>query len=368
MQRQGTDHERDPYLFPESGESPENIPETLRQGSGTSARQTGFGNTKKQPRDAVDWMVCMSKYVLKRLAMLIPVLIGVTFMVYFILSLSPGDTAAMIAGESADAETIEATRKDLGLDQPVIVQYGKYMLNLLHGDMGKSYKTKRDVFPTTMAAFPNTAKLAFWSILVAVAIALPIGIISATRQYSMIDNVGMVAALLGVATPNFWLGLMLIIVFSLNLGWLPSGGMGSWKNYIMPAITLGTGDAALICRMTRSSMLEVIRQDYIRTARAKGVPEKMVIRKHALKNALIPVVTVIGLQFGSLLGGATLTETVFAWPGVGRLLVDSIKSKDAPLVLGGVIMMTITFSIVNLCVDILYAFIDPRIKAQYKKK
>ena len=313
-------------------------------------------------------MVCMSKYVLKRLAMLIPVLIGVTFMVYFILSLSPGDTAAMIAGESADAETIEATRKDLGLNQPVIVQYGKYMLNLLHGDMGKSYKTKRDVFPTIMAAFPNTAKLAFWSILVAVAIALPIGIISATRQYSMVDNVGMVAALLGVATPNFWLGLMLIIVFSLNLGWLPSGGMGSWKNYIMPAITLGTGDAALICRMTRSSMLEVIRQDYIRTARAKGVPEKMVIRKHALKNALIPVVTVIGLQFGSLLGGATLTETVFAWPGVGRLLVDSIKSKDAPLVLGGVIMMTITFSIVNLCVDILYAFIDPRIKAQYKKK
>ena len=310
----------------------------------------------------------VSKYVLKRLAMLIPVLIGVTFMVYFILSLSPGDTAAMIAGESADAETIEATRKDLGLDQPVIVQYGKYMLNLLHGDMGKSYKTKRDVFPTIMAAFPNTAKLAFWSILVAVAIALPIGIISATRQYSAIDNVGMVAALLGVATPNFWLGLMLIIVFSLNLGWLPSGGMGSWKNYIMPAITLGTGDAALICRMTRSSMLEVIRQDYIRTARAKGVPEKMVIRKHALKNALIPVVTVIGLQFGSLLGGATLTETVFAWPGVGRLLVDSIKSKDAPLVLGGVIMMTITFSIVNLCVDILYAFIDPRIKAQYKKK
>ena len=317
-------------------------------------------------------MVCMSKYVLKRLAMLIPVLIGVTFMVYFILSLSPGDTAAMIAGESADAETIEATRKDLGLDQPVIVQYGKYMLNLLHGDMGKSYKTKRDVFPTIMAAFPNTAKLAFWSILVAVAIALPIGIISATRQYSAIDNVGMVAALLGVATPNFWLGLMLIIVFSLNLGWLPSGGMGSWKNYIMPAIlpviASASSTTAALMRMTRTTMLEVIRQDYIRTARAKGVPEKMVIRKHALKNALIPVVTVIGLQFGSLLGGATLTETVFAWPGVGRLLVDSIKSKDAPLVLGGVIMMTITFSIVNLCVDILYAFIDPRIKAQYKKK
>ncbi len=300
--------------------------------------------------------------------MLIPVVIGVTFLVFFILNLSPGDTAAMIAGEGADAETIEATRKDLGLDQPVIIQYGKYMWNLLHGDMGQSYKTKREVFPTLMAAFPNTAKLAFWSILVAVAIALPVGIISATRQYSAVDNVGMVVALLCVATPNFWLGLMLIILFSLNLGWLPSGGMGGWKNYIMPAITLGTGDAALITRMTRSSMLEVVRQDYIRTARAKGVPEKRVILKHALRNALIPVVTVIGLQFGSLLGGATLTETVFAWPGVGRTIVDAIKSKDTPIVMGGIVLLTITFSVVNLLVDILYAFIDPRIKAQYKKK
>ncbi len=310
----------------------------------------------------------MSRYIAKRLLMLIPVVIGVTFLVFFILNLSPGDTAAMIAGEGADAETIEATRKDLGLDQPVIIQYGKYMWNLLHGDMGQSYKSKREVFPTLMAAFPNTAKLAFWSILVAVAIALPVGIISATRQYSAVDNVGMVVALLGVATPNFWLGLMLIILFSLNLGWLPSGGMGGWKNYIMPAITLGTGDAALITRMTRSSMLEVVRQDYIRTARAKGVPEKKVILKHALRNALIPVVTVIGLQFGSLLGGATLTETVFAWPGVGRTIVDAIKSKDTPIVMGGIVLLTITFSVVNLLVDILYAFIDPRIKAQYKRK
>ncbi len=308
----------------------------------------------------------MSKYIVKRLIMLIPVLIGVTFLVYFILSMSPGDTATMIAGEGAEAETIEAIRKEYGLDQPVIVQYGKYMWNLLRGDMGRSYLTRRDVFTTIAGAFPNTAKLAFWSILVAMAIALPIGIISATRQYSMVDNVGMVAALLGVATPNFWLGLMLIILFSLKLGWLPSGGMNGWQSYIMPAITLGTGDAALITRMTRSSMLEVVRQDYIRTARAKGVPEKAVIRKHALKNALIPVVTVIGLQFGGLLGGATLTETIFAWPGVGRLLVDSIKSKDTPMVLGGVIMLTITFSVINLLVDILYAFIDPRIKAQYR--
>lgn len=309
----------------------------------------------------------MSRYVFKRLVMLIPVLIGVTFLVYFIISLSPGDTAAMLAGEDADAETIEALRKELGLDQPVIVQYAKYMLNLIQGDMGNSYKTGRPVTNTIVSCFPNTAKLAFWSILVAVGIALPIGIISATKQYSMFDNVGMVVALIGVATPNFWLGLMMIILFSLNLGWLPSGGSNGWKSYIMPAITLGTGDAALITRMTRSSMLEVIRADYIRTARAKGVPENKVVYQHALRNALIPVVTAIGLQFGSLLGGATLTETVFAWPGIGRSTVDSIKTKDTTQVLGNIVVLTITFSCVNLLVDILYAFIDPRIKAQYKK-
>ena len=309
----------------------------------------------------------MSRYVLKRLVMLIPVLIGVTFLVYFIISLSPGDTAAMLAGEDADAATIEALRHELGLDQPVIIQYARYMLNLLQGDMGNSYKTGRPVTNMIISSFPNTAKLAFWSILVAVGIALPIGVISATKQYSMFDNVGMVVALIGVATPNFWLGLMMIILFSLNLGWLPSGGNKGWSSYIMPAITLGTGDAALITRMTRSSMLEVIRADYIRTARAKGVPENKVVYQHALRNALIPVVTAIGLQFGSLLGGATLTETVFAWPGIGRSTVDSIKTKDTTQVLGNIVVLTITFSCVNLLVDILYAFIDPRIKAQYKK-
>ena len=309
----------------------------------------------------------MSRYVLKRLVMLIPVLIGVTFLVYFIISLSPGDTAAMLAGEDADAATIEALRHELGLDQPVPVQYARYMLNLLQGDMGNSYKTGRPVTNMIVSCFPNTAKLAFWSILVAVGIALPIGVISATKQYSMFDNVGMVVALIGVATPNFWLGLMMIILFSLNLGWLPSGGNKGWSSYIMPAITLGTGDAALITRMTRSSMLEVIRADYIRTARAKGVPENKVVYQHALRNALIPVVTAIGLQFGSLLGGATLTETVFAWPGIGRSTVDSIKTKDTTQVLGNIVVLTITFSCVNLLVDILYAFIDPRIKAQYKK-
>lgn len=311
----------------------------------------------------------MGRYIIKRLLMLIPVLIGVTLMVYFILGLSPGDPAVLAAGDGADAATIEAVRKELGLDQPLILQYIKYMIRLLQGDMGTSYQTRRSVFTTIMEAFPNTVKLACWSIVIAVLISLPIGIYSATHQYSLFDNTGMVVALLGVATPNFWLGLMLILLFALKLGWLPSGGMGAgWKSYILPAITLGTADTALITRMTRSSMLEVVRQDYIRTARAKGVPEKIVINKHALRNALIPVVTVIGLQFGGLLGGAMLTETVFAWPGVGRVIVSAIKAKDTPLVLGGVILLTITFTIVNLTVDIIYAFIDPRIKAQYKRK
>lgn len=310
----------------------------------------------------------MSKYIFKRLIMLIPVLIGVTFMVFMILNLSPGDVATMIAGEGADAETIEAIRHEYGLDRPLLVQYGSYMWDLLHGDMGRSYINNRDVFASIMEVFPNTAKLAFWALVVSIAIALPIGIISAIRQYSIFDNIGMVIALLGVSMPGFWLGLMLIMAFSLYLGILPSGGMSGWQSYILPAITMGAGNAALVTRMTRSSMLEVIRQDYIRTAQAKGVPRKTVIIKHALRNSLIPVVTVVGLQFGTMLGGATITETVFSWPGIGRLIVNAIQSKDTPLVMGGVIMLTITFTIMNLLVDLLYAFIDPRIKAQYKRK
>ena len=310
----------------------------------------------------------MSRYIFKRLVMLIPVLIGVTFMVFMILNLSPGDVATMIAGEGADAETIEAIRHEYGLDRPLLVQYGSYMWDLLHGDMGRSYINNRDVFTSIMEVFPNTAKLAFWALVVSIAIALPIGIISAIRQYSIFDNIGMVIALLGVSMPGFWLGLMLIMAFSLYLGILPSGGMSGWQSYILPAITMGAGNAALVTRMTRSSMLEVIRQDYIRTAQAKGVPRKTVIVKHALRNSLIPVVTVVGLQFGTMLGGATITETVFSWPGIGRLIVNAIQSKDTPLVMGGVIMLTITFTIMNLLVDLLYAFIDPRIKAQYKRK
>ena len=308
----------------------------------------------------------MHKYILKRLLMLIPVIIGVSFLVFFIMSLTPGDTARMILGEDAPEEALEAFREEQGLNDPVIVQYGRYMIKLVQGDLGISYKTNRPVFKEIFTRFPDTLTLAFWGMIFAIVLSIPIGIISATKQYSVMDNVCMILALLGVATPNFWLGLMLIIAFSLHLGWLPPAFQPGWKALILPVITLGTGAMANITRTTRSSMLEVVRQDYIRTAKAKGVSEKVTIWKHALKNALIPVVTVIGLQFGSLLGGAVLTETVFAWPGVGTYMVNSIKAKDTPAVLGCVIMFSIGFSIVNLIVDILYAYIDPRIKSKYQ--
>lgn len=309
----------------------------------------------------------MYKYIAKRLLMLIPVIIGVSFLVFFIMAMAPGDTAKAILGEDAPVESLEALREELGLNDPVPVRYVNYMKGMLRGDLGKSYKSGRPVFNEIMERFPATLELSFWGMVFAIVLSIPIGIISATRQYSLTDSVSMIFALLGVATPNFWLGLMLIIVFSLHLGWLPSGGnTDGFASLILPVITLGTGCMANITRTTRSSMLEVIRQDYIRTAKAKGVSKNKVINKHALKNALIPVVTVIGLQFGSLLGGAVLTESVFSWPGIGTYLVNSIKAKDTNAVLGCVIIFSICFSIVNLIVDILYAYIDPRIKSKYE--
>ncbi|MEG1971547.1 MAG: ABC transporter permease [Oscillospiraceae bacterium] len=315
----------------------------------------------------------MSKYILKRLLMLIPVIIGVTFIVFFIMNLSPGDPAAMILGEQASQEALEMKREELGLNDPLLVRYGRYMLDMLHGDLGVSYKNSISVWDQVLDRFPNTCILAVAGILVALLIGIPTGIISAKKQYSAIDNISMVFALIGVAMPNFWFGLLTVLLFSLTLGWLPSQGMGVGmipliKSLILPALTLGTGCAATITRMTRSSMLEVIRQDYVSTARAKGVDEKIITYRHMLRNALIPIITAVGLQFGSLLGGAMLTETVFSWPGLGRLMVDSIKSKDIPMVLGSIIFMATTFTIVNLLVDIVYAYVDPRIKSQYKSK
>ena len=308
----------------------------------------------------------MHKYVLKRILLLIPVLLGVSLLVFAIMSLTPGDPAQLILGENAPKEAVLKLREEMGLNDPFFMQYFRFVKNAIMGDFGRSYTTGREVFGEIFARFPNTLILAVIGIIISVCIGIPIGIISATRQYSFLDSFSMVIALLGVSMPVFWLGLMLILTFSVKLGWLPSGGFDGFKSIILPAVTLGVGSAAIITRMTRSSMLEVIRQDYIRTARAKGVAEKVVINKHALKNALIPIITVVGLQFGHLLGGAVLTESVYSWPGVGRLMVDAIRQKDTPTVLAAVVFLAAAFSVVNLLVDILYAYVDPRIKSQYK--
>lgn len=308
----------------------------------------------------------MYKYILKRLLLLIPVLLGVSLLVFTILSLTPGDPAQLILGESAPKEAVLKLREEMGLNDPFIFQYLRFVKNAILGDFGRSYTTGREVFGEIFSRFPNTFVLAITGMVISVCIGIPVGIISATRQYSFLDSFSMVLALLGVSMPVFWLGLMLILVFSVKLGLLPSGGFDGLTSIILPGLTLGVGSAAIITRMTRSSMLEVIRQDYIRTARAKGVAEKVVINRHALKNALIPIITVVGLQFGGLLGGAVLTESVYSWPGVGRLMVDAIRQKDTPTVLAAVVFLATVFSVVNLLVDVLYAYVDPRIKSQYK--
>ena len=309
----------------------------------------------------------MWKFIVKRLIMLIPVLIGVTLLVFLILQLAPGDPAKVILGEQATPEQIQELRESLGLNDPVLVQYANYIIKLVQGDMGESYKTRGPVSEEVFNRFPNTIKLTACAMLLAVVVAVPLGVVAAVKQNTLFDSISMVIALIGVSMPIFWLGLLLILLFSLKLGWFPSSGSEGWKSIVLPAVALGFNHMASIARTTRSSMLETIRQDYIRTVRAKGVAYGVVIRKHALKNALIPTITVIGLQIGYMLGGSVLTETVFAWPGVGRLMVDSIKEKNFPMVQGGVLFIAIVFSFVNLAVDLLYAYVDPRIKSQYKQ-
>lgn len=308
----------------------------------------------------------MYKYILKRLLTLIPVILGVVLIIFLIMDLTPGDPARMVLGNMASEEALDAFREEQGLNDPLLVRYVRYVLDLCRGDLGNSYKTNRSVMTELMDRFPATIQLAVASIFFALVVSVPIGIVSAVKQNSVFDNVGMVVALLGIAMPAFWLGLILIIAFSLNLNWLPSGGYGTWQNLILPAFTAGAVCAANIARITRSSMLEIIRQDYMRTARAKGVSKTKVVLHHGMKNCWIPVITVAGLQFGTLLGGIVIIENVFAWPGVGNFLLTSITSKDTPCVLGSIVLFTVVFSIVNLIVDIIYAFVDPRIKAQYK--
>lgn len=311
----------------------------------------------------------MLRYIGKRLLMMIPVMLGVSLIVFCMVYFTPGDPAQYMLGADASAETIEQLREELGLNQPFWVQYLSYIKNIvLHGDLGTSYTTHRSVTTEILDRFPNTLRLAGLSIGLATIIGITTGIIAATRQYSIFDNLATVFALTGISMPNFWTGLMLIIVFALYLGWLPPSGFAEPKQWILPVITVGLASTATIMRQTRSSMLEVIRSDYITTARAKGQTEGIIVFKHALRNALIPVITVIGIQFGTQLGGAIMTEAIYSIPGVGKLMVDAISMKNYPMVQGGVLFIALCFSLVNLAVDILYAFIDPRIRSQYSRK
>lgn len=307
----------------------------------------------------------MLKFTLKRLASLVLVLIGVSFLVFMLLSLTPGDPVRMMLGESATPEAQEELREEMGLNDPLLVQYGRYMKNIvIHHDLGQSYTTQRPVLGEILNVFPNTVALAVAAMVIAVLLGIFLGIISAVKQNSLLDNIVMVLALIGTSAPIFWIGILMILLFSVNLGWLPPSGFGSFKQLIMPALALGMQSTAVVARMTRSSMLEVIRQDFVKTARAKGQKEIVVVVRHIFRNALIPIITVVGLQFGTLLGGAMLTEIVFSIPGVGRLMIEAIKQRDFPIVQGSVLFVAACFSLVNLAVDLLYAVVDPKVSKE----
>jgi peptide/nickel transport system permease protein len=309
-------------------------------------------------------------YILRRLLLAIPVLLGASFLVFISIRFIPGDPAVALAGELATPEYVAQVREQMGLDEPLLIQYGIYLQLILKGDWGRSVRTRVPVTELIMERLPNTLQLAVLSLLIAAAIGIPIGVVSATRANSWIDTGSMVFALLGVSMPIFWLGLMLMIFFSVQLpNWLglsqpvlPPTGIGTWKHLVMPTLALSANSMAIQARMTRATMLNVLRADYIRAARAKGVREEIVVYKHALRNALVPIVTIIGLQFGTLLGGAVLTETVFAWPGIGRLLIESISLRDYPVIQGTVLLIAGGFVLVNLLVDITYAYLNPRIR------
>ncbi len=292
-----------------------------------------------------------------------PVLLGISIAVFLMMHLVPGDPAKMMLGELAvNKDVVDNLRHQLGLDDPVPVQYWRFLTGVLHGDLGRSILENQPVARMIWEALPSTLELTLSGLGIAVLLGVILGITAAVRQHTWVDNASMVLALWGVSMPTFWMGLLLIFLFSLKLGWLPATGQGGFARLIMPAFTLGYVAAAVIARLVRSSMLEVLRQDYVRTARAKGLADRLVIYRHALKNALIPVVTVLGLQFGALLGGAVIIETVFSRPGVGRLAVTSILSKDFQVTQGTVLMSAVFYTLVNMIVDFSYALLDPRIR------
>ena len=314
----------------------------------------------------------MRAYVLGRLVSAVPVLFGVSVVIFLLMKLIPGDAAQVLAGPSATREEVELIREDLGLNEPLYVQYGKWLARAVRGDLGRSIELRAPVTVMVLERFKNTAILAGASMFLAVAIGVSAGVLSATRPLSPFDRLAMLGALFGNSMPTFWLGLVLILVFSLGLGLFPSNGMYDIRagggpidllhHLVLPSITLAGVSAAILARVTRSSMLEVINREYVTTARAKGLGDRRVIWGHALKNAMLPVVTVMGVQLGYLLGGSILVETVFSWPGLGLQLFRAISSRDLPLVQGGVMLVSAIFVFLNLAIDVLYAFLDPRVR------
>lgn len=312
----------------------------------------------------------MTKAVLSRIAAVIPVLLGIAVITFFLIRLIPGDIVNVIMGQDFGDPAFEAElRRLFGLDQPLHVQFTDWFTALLRGDLGHSLRTRRPVVTEILERFPMTLELTIAALVVSLVIAIPLGIISATKRNSAADMSSRVGSLIGLSLPNFWLGILLIMLFSVTLGWLPSGGYQdfafSWEHFqflVLPAITLGTGLAAVTMRMTRSSLLEVLGIDYVRTARSKGLYERTVIGRHALRNALIPVVTVVGIQAGGLLGGALVVEQVFSWPGLGTLVIRSIEQRDYPLVQGLIIFLAFFFVLMSLIVDLLYLYLDPRLR------
>ena len=310
----------------------------------------------------------MAGDILKRMATMLLIIVGVALVVFSIMELTPGDPAVMMLGDNASAESIQDFREQNGLNNPFIIRFFDYIFNLFTKmDFGTSWLTSRPILETLQQRIPITLIIAVSSIAFASILGVLLGVISAVKQYSVLDYIARVTAMVMAAVPVFWLGMMLAIVFSLKLGWLPASGVGSWKNYVLPMMTLGIPYSARILRSTRSYMLEAVRQDFIRTARSKGVPERIVIWKHAFFNACLPIINTIGVYIGSLLGGAVVTETVFGCNGLGSFIINSVKRKDIPAVTGGTVFLAIIFSIILLTVDLLYAVVDPRIKARYTK-
>ncbi|HLR46647.1 MAG TPA: nickel ABC transporter permease [Deinococcales bacterium] len=307
----------------------------------------------------------MFRYITGRLLGLLPVLLGVTVLVFLMLRIAPGDPLIAMLGEDSrgiSRESLEELREQYDLDSDPIRQYFTFLGGVVQGDLGKSVRTKQPVVREIGSRLPATLLLAGTGMLIAVTLGLGLGVLAAVYRRTFIDYLAVFLALAGVSVPVFWSGLILMLYFSLELGWLPASGYGTWRHLVLPATAIGFASSAIIARVTRSSMIEVLRSDYVRTARAKGVHERRINLRHALRNAMLPIVTVVGLQFGGLLGGSVLTETVFAWPGIGRLVVDSIRAQDGPLVQGTVLFIAVVFIVMNLLVDLSYALLNPRIR------